>query len=82
MAASTIPHRRADKRSIPLDSEKIRQLREALGWSQIELAKRAKLSNSTIISDIESGERRQNITIETLDKIAGALGVTAKDLLK
>jgi transcriptional regulator with XRE-family HTH domain len=32
-------------------------------------------------NDIESG-RRKNLTIDTLNKIATALGVKAKDLLK
>ena len=33
------------------------------------------------LSDIERGIR-SNLTIETLERIAGALGVKAKDLLK
>jgi transcriptional regulator with XRE-family HTH domain len=70
-----------DRRSIPLDRHKIKRLRESAGLSQVELARRAGQTSSQIISDIERG-RRTNITIATLDRIAAALGVSAKDLLK
>ncbi len=76
---STMPH--ADKQSIPLDAKKIRELRLALKLTQAEAAARAKLPGLQVWSDIEKG-RRSNLTIGTLERIAAALGVKAKDLLK
>ncbi len=73
--------RNADKSGIPLDAQKIRKLREALDLTQATLAKRAGLPSAQYLSDIERGIR-SNLTIETLDCIAAALGVKAKDLLK
>lgn len=71
----------ADKHRIPIDANKIKSLRTSLGLSQVQAAKLARLSSSQIWSDVEKG-RRSNLTIETLDRIAAALGVKAKDLLK
>ena len=48
----------------------IRGLREAKGWSQIQLAKKAKMRNERI-SEVERGSNAQ---IEQYDKIARALG--------
>ncbi|HEV2296527.1 MAG TPA: helix-turn-helix transcriptional regulator [Tepidisphaeraceae bacterium] len=73
--------RTADKHRIPLDAPKVRELREAQKLSQAALAKRAGLPSAQYLSDIERGIR-VNLTIETLDRIAAALGVKAKDLLK
>jgi transcriptional regulator with XRE-family HTH domain len=55
-----------------------RRLREAAGLSQEELAFRADV-HRTQISLIESGHRAPRL--DTLIKLAGALGVTAKDLV-
>ncbi len=52
----------------------IRQLREAQGLTQIELAQRSNVGQG-IISDIETGKTR-NPTIKTLTAIAAALGVS------
>jgi transcriptional regulator with XRE-family HTH domain len=71
----------ADKKYIPLDTAKIRQLREALKLTQEQAAKRAGLSSRQKWNDIESG-RQTNLTIELLERVARALGVSAKDLLK
>lgn len=48
----------------------VRGLREAKGWTQIQLAKRAKMRNERI-SEVEKGS---NARIEQYDKIARALG--------
>ena len=71
----------ADKTFIPLDTDKIRKLRRALKLTQAEAAERAGLTGLQTWSDIENG-RRANLTIETLERIAKALGVRAADLLK
>lgn len=49
----------------------IAELREKKGWSQREFAKKAKMPQS-VIARLESGGH--NATIETLNKVAGALG--------
>jgi transcriptional regulator with XRE-family HTH domain len=64
-----------------LDIGKMKALREKLKLSQDEAAKKAGLSGRQRWNDIESG-RRAGITLTTLDAIAKALGVKAKDLLK
>jgi transcriptional regulator with XRE-family HTH domain len=64
-----------------LDVAKMKSLREKLGLSQEEAAKRAGLKGRQRWNDIESG-RKAAITLTTLDQIAKALGVKAKELLK
>lgn len=57
---------------------KIKEYREDLGLSQVELSKKAKVSR-TIISGLENG----NITVtttDTLSKIALALGKKVSDV--
>jgi transcriptional regulator with XRE-family HTH domain len=49
----------------------IKRLREEKGWSQLALAKRAKVPQS-YISELEAGDKR-NPGIETLRKLAKAL---------
>jgi transcriptional regulator with XRE-family HTH domain len=56
---------------------RLRQLREAKGWSQEELAKRAKL-HRTHISLIETAKR--SVQLDTVERLATALGVQAADL--
>jgi transcriptional regulator with XRE-family HTH domain len=73
--------RNADTSRIPLDAKKIRELRKAMDLTLTELAKRARLPSAQHLSDIEHG-RRANLTIGTLDRIAAALEVRARDLLK
>ena len=58
--------------------EKIRALREKLGWSQEELGFESGLHRN-YIGGVERGER--NIAIVNLAKIANALGVRPRDLL-
>lgn len=57
---------------------KIKECREALGMSQVELSEKAKVSR-TIISGLESGSITVTTT-STLQKIADALGKTVGDI--
>lgn len=57
---------------------RIKSLREAAGLSQNELARRAGVSQSGL-SYIESGEKSPSV--DTLLRIADALGVTVSELL-
>lgn len=56
----------------------VRRLRKAKGWSQEELADRSGL-HRTYIGAIERAE--QNITVETLARVAVALGCSPEALL-
>ena len=58
----------------------VKRLREKMGISQEKLARLADVSNNTIIN-IEAG-KQNNPTIETLKKIAKALGASIEDLIK
>lgn len=59
--------------------EKIRQQREQQGLSQRALAKRAGVAPSTVY-EAETGRRTPEL--ESLKKIAAALGVKVADLLE
>ena len=59
-------------------SKNLRKMREARGLSQEKLARLADVANNTIIK-IES-EKNQNPTLDTLKKIAKALGVSIDEL--
>ncbi len=58
---------------------RLKRLREARGLSQLKLAKRAKVGQ-VYISELEAGKKR-NPGIETVYKLAKALGVNAADLI-
>jgi transcriptional regulator with XRE-family HTH domain len=58
---------------MPFQSDRLRTLREAKGWSQQELAKRAKMSQSAIAKS-ESGNNLPGS--EILDKLAQTLECT------
>jgi transcriptional regulator with XRE-family HTH domain len=58
----------------------IRKLRQEKGISQDRLSKEANLALNTIVK-IETGEK-PNPTVDTLKKIAKALGVKIVDLFK
>ena len=58
----------------------LRKLREAKGLSQEKLARLSDVANNTIIK-IEAG-KNQNPTLETLKKVAKALGVSVDDLIQ
>jgi transcriptional regulator with XRE-family HTH domain len=59
--------------------QRIRQLREARGWSQDELSNAAGL-HRTHISLIENAKRE--VQLDTVEKLASALGVDPADLLR
>jgi len=61
-------------------SKNIRRIRQEKGISQDRLSKKADLALNTIVK-IETGEN-PNPTVETLKKIAKALGVPVGDLFK
>ena len=67
-------------RKLSTIAKNIRQQRKKLGFSQDKLSKLAGVAYNTIVK-IESGEN-PNPTIETLQKIAKALGIRVDDLLK
>ena len=58
---------------------KVRSLRESLGISQQEIAKRCGLSRPTIVN-FEAG--RQRISLHELENIARAIGTTPKHIMK
>ena len=60
-------------------ARKVKQLREKLGLSQEKLARLADVSNNTVIN-IEAG-KQDNPTIDTLKKVAKALGIPVEDLI-
>ena len=65
-----------------LDRAKIKRLREQAALTHAAAAERAGLKGRRQAwYDIEAG-RRANIKLETLERVAKALGVKAKDLLK
>lgn len=57
----------------------IRSRRIRMGWSQETLAERADL-HRTYVTDIERGTR--NLTLESIAKLAGALGVSIGELFQ
>ena len=62
-----------------IDGKKIRRLRQDMELSQAKLAAAAGLSQTTI----SRAERSSiNLTMDKLDRIAGALGVEPGELLK
>ena len=58
--------------------DKVKKLRKAKGWSQEELAKRARL-HRTYIGSIERSER--NVSLINIERIAKSLGAEISDLL-
>ena len=59
--------------------ERIRIIRERRGWSQNELARRARVTQA-LISELESGKRK-DVTGRTLRRLAESLGVTTDYLI-
>jgi len=73
--------RRPAKFRLVADTEKMRTLRQELGISMSEAAKRAGFANRQRWYEIESGATT-NIKLDTLNAIAAALKVKGRDLLK
>ena len=57
---------------------RIRQLRKAKGWTQVQLARKLGLKQTTI-SQMEGPEA--NLTLKTLERVARALGCKIQDLV-
>jgi transcriptional regulator with XRE-family HTH domain len=64
-----------------LDLAKVKSLRAKAGLTQQRAAERAGLGTRQSWNAIESG-RKANVTLEVLDKIAKALNVKSRELLK
>jgi transcriptional regulator with XRE-family HTH domain len=64
-----------------LDLAKLKTLREKAGMSQAQAAGKAGIGTRQSWSAIESG-RKANVTLELLDRLAKALGVKSRDLLR
>lgn len=58
--------------------KKIREARKAKGFTQEDLAKLLDVSR-VVVSDYETG--KQNLTLDTIDRVANALGIEAAVLL-
>lgn len=58
---------------------RVEQIRDALGLTQHELAKRLKLSRGSL-ANIETG--RQRVLLHTVEDFAKALGTTPRGLMK
>ena len=58
----------------------VKRLREGLGWSQSELARRSGVSQG-FVSRLESGESTQAL-VGAVQALARALGVTVDELLR
>jgi transcriptional regulator with XRE-family HTH domain len=67
--------------AVPIDTDKIETLRKTLKLTQAEAAGKAGLSGAQHWCKIVRG-KQNGISVTTLEKIAKALGVKAKDLLK
>ena len=64
-----------------LDLEKIKALRLKAGLTQDQAAKKANMGGRASWNHIESG-RKANVTMQVLGKLARALGVKPRDLIK
>lgn len=60
-----------------IDGQKIKELREATGLSQVKFAAEYSISRPTLIK----AEKGENIGFETLRVLAEALGVQPRDLM-
>jgi DNA-binding XRE family transcriptional regulator len=61
-------------------SENIKKMRAKLGLTQDDLAKKADIKYTTLMK-VESGTVNKP-SVQTMDKIARALGVSIEDLIK
>jgi len=71
-------NRKPSQAQLSILSANIIRLRDAKKWSQEALADEAGL-HRTYVGSVERGER--NVTISSLEALAGALGVSVIDLL-
>ena len=84
MSTAVLSHRCIEKSRLldkmspmEVNPTKLKELREAKGFSVRRLAREAEVSTETVYS-VEHGRRQPSV--RTLGKIARALGVEAKDL--
>lgn len=63
-----------------VDGARVKALREALGWTQMELAYRAKLVQSKL-SNIETNSPRAGLRVDSLRELCVALDCSADFLL-
>lgn len=61
-------------------SQNLRKMRESRGLSQEKLARLSDVANNTIVK-IEAGKNK-NPTLDTLKKVAKALGISIDELTK
>ena len=59
--------------------ERIRKLRQARGWRQLDLAEEAGI-NENYVSDLELG--RKEVCLRTMQAIADAFGIKIADMMK
>ncbi len=59
--------------------KRIKQIRQSMGISQTELARRIKYLNQSQVSKIEKGDRKA--TVQDLVEIAKALGVSTDEII-
>lgn len=59
---------------------RLRRFRQAKGWTQVELAKKARVTQA-LVSQLESGKKGSPSVVPLL-RIAKALGVTLEELLQ
>src|SRR5687768_17058961 len=64
---------------MPTPGDRIREAREAKGWTQEELADKAQISKG-FLSDVENNKR--NVSAENALKIADALGISLDFLMR
>jgi len=66
---------------MPINTQKIRELRLAKGWTMEQAAIAAGMDTKQAWYRIETGGQ-PNMGVQLLERVAKALGVKAKDLLK
>lgn len=59
-------------------AQRVREVRETLGWSQELLAERSGLHRN-YVGSVERGER--NVSIDNMERLATALGVSLQTLV-
>jgi transcriptional regulator with XRE-family HTH domain len=59
---------------------RLRRFRQARGWTQVELAKKARVTQA-LISQLEAG-KKASPSVVPLMRIAKALGVTVETLVR
>lgn len=63
------------------NGEALKRCREAKGWSQAELAKRAEISKR-VLQNLEQGVRDVNkMALDTALRLADTLGVDVRDIM-